>query len=531
MDQKTGTISPKPPKWMPVSAWLVIVLLYAIRFGYDYGASDQDEMLPYVLALKDPSLYPHDWFVQQLVSHANVRTFFAWALYAVHAVFPLAWAVFLGYLACWWTILQYMYRIAAAVSRNEWAGWLATLLGVVVFHKITIGSNDAVYNLLAPELVGWAFALPALYAGWQNRWTFSGLLLGIASCFHFITGFTTALVLLAVLFTTQGQQKNRRKFWLNYGLSALPILLVIGLGQIHQTSAPSTPSSTEIQFWIRLPLHHFAAYYADRFWGFWLMILAGGWGFWDLKRRKHLRHEAFLRSFWMVSGLLMLLGWIGLEVFHWGFIGKFQFYKLAVWWKMFALALFSGAIMTRIPLRHRQAAAPMIRRTLPALGLLLSLYVSASLMTQSGRPYQKMPLFYTDSSLAEMESWIQRNTPKSALFAVPPSNTTFRSHARRSIVINWLGFPFEDHAMYVWWTKLRDLTGVSHFQHRTALTALDEGFNRNILRGIRSAWVPPNGLTRQYCLIEKKRLHQPLPSPMVHQNRDWALYACKTGPL
>ena len=49
----------RAPLFVPLGA----LLLYALRFPYGYGVSDQAEFVPFLLHLLDPSILNADWFV------------------------------------------------------------------------------------------------------------------------------------------------------------------------------------------------------------------------------------------------------------------------------------------------------------------------------------------------------------------------------------------------------------------------------------------------------------------------------------
>ena len=55
---------------------LVLYLILVLRYGYEFGRSDQVEFLPYALFINDNTLYPFDFFVRGISSLIpNERTF------------------------------------------------------------------------------------------------------------------------------------------------------------------------------------------------------------------------------------------------------------------------------------------------------------------------------------------------------------------------------------------------------------------------------------------------------------------------
>ena len=71
------------------------------------------------------------------------------------------------------------------------------------------------------------------------------------------------------------------------------------------------------------------------------------------------------------------------------------------------------------------------------------------------------PIRHKETPLAEVERWAHKTTPVDALFAIPPTVGTFRSHARRSVVANWHAFVFDDRAMQTWYERLMAIAPIS----------------------------------------------------------------------
>jgi hypothetical protein len=63
--------------------------------------------------------------------------------------------------------------------------------------------------------------------------------------------------------------------------------------------------------------------------------------------------------------------------------------------------------------------------------------------------------------LGQMESWVRHHTPVDAVFLIPPSVSSFRSSARRAIVVNHKAFPFRDPDMMEWFSRIQDVAPLS----------------------------------------------------------------------
>jgi hypothetical protein len=118
----------------------------------------------------------------------------------------------------------------------------------------------------------------------------------------------------------------------------------------------------------------------------------------------------------------------------------------------------AGALVAALPGRVRGWAEAPFRR--PRLALItvglaaaLTFALAAADVGRPGALYA--PRAHARSDLGRVERWASEETPREALVAVPPSNTTFRVGARRGVTGTWKAFPFEPARMRVWLARLR----------------------------------------------------------------------------
>jgi len=370
--------------------------------------------------------------------------------------------------------------------------------------------------------------------------------LGIGTCFHLITGMTTGIVLVVLTVLQVREQALSRQSGLQflgiYALSSLPIVGPIAFQQL--TSKPAialadlfeTGSPFEILVFFRLPLHHLFGYNLTRTLGWLALIILGATAFYYLHKGGVLRHQTFLKRFTFVSGVLMGFAFLGVEVFQSLTVAKFQFYKLAVWLKLFAVVLISGATIRFLENRLSYIIDKINVYAfhkplwLQSILVLLSLGVVFGVWQKNDRLFEKAgPFHYAASPLAEMEQWINKNTPQNALFAIPPTNTTFRSNAKRSIVVNWLSFPFRDPEMVFWRYQLQQIAPSVEqpLPARQAPATLDAAYHdqgqpENLQPEWRWAKILPQ--KPDYILRNKRLEKRTYRLPIAHQNQEWALY-------
>src|SRR5690554_1432897 len=80
--------APEGPSRLPLYVALLAIVAAFLRFGYDYGAGDQDELIPSILRLLDPSLFTRDWLIRTVTDGVNVRTYFLWLAALPSLVLP-----------------------------------------------------------------------------------------------------------------------------------------------------------------------------------------------------------------------------------------------------------------------------------------------------------------------------------------------------------------------------------------------------------------------------------------------------------
>jgi hypothetical protein len=65
--------------------------------------------------------------------------------------------------------------------------------------------------------------------------------------------------------------------------------------------------------------------------------------------------------------------------------------------------------------------------------------------------------------LQTMYNWIKNNTPVDSLFVIPPGLSGFRLYARRAVVVDWKGFPYDKREQIEWLKRIRTVTGLERY--------------------------------------------------------------------
>lgn len=535
-DQKAR--SPTLPLWL---ALLTLTGAF-LRFGYVYGVGDQDELIPSVLHLLDGSLLTQDWLVQTVTSGVNVRTYFLWLTALPSLVLPV-WATSVVLWIGVMIALAYgVYGLAWEVTRSRLGAALAVPAALVVAVKWTLGANSLAYNMHVPEGVAWALIVPAITLFLQRRWLLSGLLIGLAAWFHLLAAAQVALVLgivgLAQTVATADLAGKKVRADLNdllrfggvFVLAALPILVPVVLDQFASAGPladAAPPFYIHAQF--RNPFHHlFFSFEAGEHLRFWPVVVFGvASGRW-LARRGQLRHGQALAVGGVLIAVFCALAVVFVEMVPVTLVAKLQFFKLTVLVNLGCSILLSAVLVRLLPESIRRLGRWLLdrRRLGLAVTLALAVLVGALAVQGVGRPGALLfPLRHLESPLGEVEQWARAETPPDALFAVPPSASSFRSFARRAIVADYAGFVFTDRDMQRWFRRLMDIAPIPPPETGLGVKPLlDAAYQAHMPDDWRRL---QSGYGIDYLLIAQDAAA--LPFPVAFENPAWVVYRLSEG--
>ena len=212
-------------------------------------------------------------------------------------------------------------------------------------------------------------------------------------------------------------------------------------------------------------------------------------------------------------------------------VAKMQFFRLTVLAKLVLLTWAAGAAVALVPARWRRA--PPVARTWGWGVALVAVAATVALgVAGVGRPAAGWrPAEHAATDLFRAEDWVRRSTPQDALFLVPPSTTSFRSHALRSVAINFKPTTFRDDAMHAWLGRIRTVAPAPlppRSGGRAALyawrDALDPAYHAHSTAG----WA---GLAEtfgaDYALVDRSQTPTPPAGEPVYQAGVWAVYALR----
>ena len=456
----------------PLFVLLGALLLYALRFGYDYGVSDQDEFLPYLLHHLDPSLLAQDWFVITQGAAFSIRTYFVMLLQGPALIVP-AWLVLLIFYGVAWVLIAgAVYALGYAFTRNRLAAAAAVVVALVLTPQWTLGGNDLVHSMLVPSMAGWGLGLWGVVFFLRYRSGQVAFLLGAATWMQALVGLQLAGMLFVILLWrlthSPGTLRRVLLFAGVYALAALPALGPLVLQQLGGTPPPEaadTPSMFYVLAQFRAPHHYlFYSFPARSLVRFGALTALGLTSFVLLHRKQSVHYSTFLIPAFCCIAALCLFAFLFTEIRPVLFVAQLQLFKTTVLAKLLFVILICGAVFAWLPDAVTRPLEKLMDAKGRGLAAVLGLWVLAIGSVIGGVEAVRakaVPLAREGTPIEQVETWARTQTPRDAVFAVPPSWSGFRSRARRGIVINYKAFPYRDRLNITWFERLTNMAPIT----------------------------------------------------------------------
>lgn len=432
-------------------ALLAMVLaptLHTFRFGYRFGASDQDEFLPWLLTRLEPGYFSGDWLVGVQAGSFNVRTGFVRLLTPLADAISPEGAVLVLFVAAWVLLAWAVYDIALRFSGAPLPAVVATILILAVIPRWTLGGNAFASSMLVPSLTAWAVGLTAMALYLRGRPLLAGIAIGVAAGLQFLVAFHIGLaILVGALATWPGLKRL-----LAYALPAI-VLSAPTLFQLADAGVPVAEPAGEaplfaLMAYFRAPHHYAAAAFPHGD-----LVRVGALSVVGmallLSRRSGLEPsvDRFGRGLVGLAAVACLVGWIGTEIRPSVPVAVLQPFQHTLLSALVFVAVIMGRLYHRATVRLARSAewTPSWRF------VLLLCLAGASLLVL--RPVRRdIP-----GTLPAVATWALSETTRDAVFAVPPSTTGFGYQSRRSVLVTFKAWAFTEADMRAWLRRMQDV--------------------------------------------------------------------------
>lgn len=488
------------PKKHAISVFLVlctILIVVAIQ-GFEHARvnnfRDQSVQFPVIYKYADDSLFEGDVLLDASDSYV---TFFYPALGYLSRYVSLEAAMFVLYALTTLITISAVYKIGETLFPNGYVGFIAVVLWLAYLPNLGgdyIHSPFVTHSTLAISLVLWSLVLIL-----RKQYAAAALLLGFAANINAMTAlFGTFMWSFALLLTPREWSWKLIRIPLLEGLTALPVL-VWRLSQPFGQDGGSVDVFVEIMrtrlwyaifplslhpvLWVGSALMLGLFVYAWRFgkpqqhdfvWkmmlGIALLGLVGGF-FSEIIPVEFIMQLQLIRSAWLINFFIIFYIANMIDVLlrqneairYWQAFGLglifsvphliFRFmpvkhptpYELyadlkPVWYEPYTplfeiivLLTFAGLIYTFWQVSRQSSEAYIGQRYTVWIGLTLFIF-SIGFYLPSGVPQEQLD---KNKDWDVALTWIEANTPKDALFFIPPDMDGFRTVAKRPALTDW----------------------------------------------------------------------------------------------
>ncbi len=416
--------------------------------GYQFGLSNHTVYLIDPLRQNNPQILANDWWSTSTLQYHGVFSAMSAALMRWEIIQPV---FLIGYLAlvvllhlAWWRL-----------NRILGGGGETYLLSAVFFYLSAAGFGLGLYSFLQDSSI-----LPSNIANIAMLWAvcfyvsgrvgLAGLLLGIAGAFH-LNHAIVAPWMWAMMFLVEFIRGNRIDWKWAVGTIAIIGLSLVSVAPVIREVPERSyqlPLGDFIDLYVRLRHAH---HYYPKAWGvlFWLAFLwpiPSAFMAFRQKSDEPTGRVASIFYFFLCLQLaaLALAGfWYVSETFI-----QLSIYRFSIFVKLIACI---GAAIVLIKF------IPRWLRRFAVLIAIAGLLVGAVVQRGRGMLLDMMPQDQMD--YVALCNWVRdpANTPRDAIFIVPPQEQVFRLYAQRAIVVNLKGVPQLSSELKEWRTRLRDV--------------------------------------------------------------------------
>lgn len=440
--------------------WALLIL----RFGYTYGTGDQIEILPYVMYLYNPHMYPTDFFLRGLdAGFPNERTVVA----NLFKPFVNHFELFCFVIHCLTTVILVwgMEVLARRFISNKYLAWLAVLFTLIPFYHLSLGMVDTYSTGVQASSISTCVVIWGINFFLDRRYLLAAIIMSVATFIHVLEGLDVMMVLSGVLLLELLSKKvSARTFFYYLAIFALTagvyLVLMLKAKSVAGNQGAGLYSSPDeffnIMFRFRHPHHYiFSSFRLGNI--LWYTILS-------LVALLFFRTRSRLVfTFVFISTIGVAVYAVCTDVLEWVFVANFQFYKLTQWVKLLGfVALFGYAGIYMGSLQFWRPGKNTERALLLA-GTVMCFVVIAFFRQQL--PYKvayQIGNWKYDNEVIGLCEEVKTHTPLNALFIHPIEITEVKFYAQRGSYIEFKANV--KHYLFVaeWYRRLQEVYGMDY---------------------------------------------------------------------
>jgi hypothetical protein len=428
--------------------------LLIISYGYTYGTNDHIELLPYILFLKDPALFPHDLFIQSLhASVPNERTVMA------HLLLPFAGhlkiTVFLLHFFNTILLVLALVQLAKRFIVIKYARWLAVYVSVLVLNDRGLGSVDLYTPAIQASDVSCMIIAWALNIFLDRKYLAAAALMAAATFIHVLEGFDVmammcALMLLKYAWDKEIGLKQLALFFAIYLFTAGIYLIFIFRAKTGGEVALSQQELFAIMFQFRHP-HHFIFRTFPLFNKLlFLFYTLCGCVFYYSRSKDIFRFIA-------VGVSILVIYIVAVDVCHIVFIANFQWYKIVQWTKFLGLVAAFGLTCNFIS-GYISNESRILNYGMAVVGFAAGCYMFYQYSIGTFDYGYKQ---YNEKEIALCIK-LKAMTPQDAVFIQPFEMTALKFYGQRSSYVEFKAIAKNQKDLKTWYERVQEVFGLDY---------------------------------------------------------------------
>ncbi|MEO0349404.1 MAG: DUF6798 domain-containing protein [Cyanobacteria bacterium P01_A01_bin.15] len=332
--------TPSPPSWL---VQLAMALSGLVAYGYNFSKENVFNQLPNVMALLDPTLYRHDFYVQEMLQFTPRSYYYYVLALPTKLGLGLPMVCFIYFAIAFTSFSLGLYAIGRTLGQSKLSAGVLAFLGLAVVDG-TVGVTDLFRRTPNPSVYAIAIAVWGIYFCLQQRWTRGYVLFGISCLLQFLIGLLPGLLFTPALLIHSYVAKRPRQIVWAWGT------LIVLAGMVYAPMVLSGNTSSDLlsdeQFiwlygYVRHP-HHiiFSSFSNNSWWRFVHFTLAGLLCVYGSQQLKP-PHKMTLASAMVTGCGLLVIGYSLVEIYPVATVAKLQFARTTPFILLMALTAIS----------------------------------------------------------------------------------------------------------------------------------------------------------------------------------------------
>ncbi|HUR10688.1 MAG TPA: DUF6798 domain-containing protein [Flavitalea sp.] len=422
---------------------LAAVILYAaviVYQGYQYGQSDQSQILPVLFAQDHPGTYSNDQYVNAyLHSGVDERTIFHFILR--YSGYDIPWLIFVWHTLFSMALIIAWIWIARLFISNKALQFASIGCILIIGFHTSVGSNEIYYNQFIPSLPAKAISSWAIYFWLKNKYASWSALLILSSLLQPLVGLQvfilTTLPQLIVYLHNPRKEKLPLVAMLLFLIVISPWILLLAF----HNGGRNAPSVFMDIMEFRLSHHFFASYF-----GFFNLLI-----FCVLSIFCIFFYKGKLKWFALVVIAGCCVYEIGVEIFRMPFFLYTQWWKTTIWLEAFGIiaiiSFLESGFFIKEKLKRFAIVVPVIILFAVCIYRLTGLF--------GNLPTYMSPLTRKMKDDVDISLLAKKLTSEGAVFILPPDLTAFRWYSKRSTYVDHKALFHQEEFLNEWYKRIQ----------------------------------------------------------------------------